>query len=460
MLYQAELSRHERYLLRVYKKRYWFKGMKISISGIRGVYGTDFFPHDVIRFCDGFSKLIKNGKCVIGRDTRTTGEMIEKLVSATLLEKGIDVQILGVTPTPVVFRKARELGAGIVITSSHNPLEWNGLKFIIEGRGITEKELEIVKNERNSNRPKLGKESIGISNYDKPQLITHQLEVIGKLEQEKYVTVDIGGGSAKYVAPELLKEIGCQVTTINDELGTCTRGPDPTTDELTELINKTKQVGFAFDLDSDRMILVMNGKKKSSDITLGLGVVKAIKLGIKKFVLSLDSSIAVEKYITNHGGKVWRSKVGEANVIQKMIENDAEAGGEGSSGGFILKKFNMCRDGLLTSGLIASMIGDETIQNDIEFFESFSQIRDKISVESNLHDRLISEIAERIGTKYEINQLDGIKIEINENTWSLIRKSNTEDIIRISTESNDKQLLEKVQKEMIEIVNDCHEQIK
>ena len=429
--------------------------MKISISGIRGVYGTDFFPQDVIRFCDGFSKLIKNGKCVIGRDTRTTGEMIEKLVSATLLEKGIDVQILGVTPTPVVFRKARELGAGIVITSSHNPLEWNGLKFIIEGRGITEKELEVVKNERNSNRPKLGKESIGISNY-----VSDAVKVIGKLKQEKYVTVDIGGGSAKYVAPELLKEIGCQVTTINDELGTCTRGPDPTTDELTELINKTKQVGFAFDLDSDRMILVMNGKKKSSDITLGLGVVKAIKLGIKKFVLSLDSSIAVEKYITNHGGKVWRSKVGEANVIQKMIENDAEAGGEGSSGGFILKKFNMCRDGLLTSGLIASMIGDETIQNDIEFFESFSQIRDKISVESNLHDRLISEIAERLGTKYEINQLDGIKIEINENTWSLIRKSNTEDIIRISTESNDKQLLEKVQKEMIEIVNDCHEQIK
>ena len=455
MLYQAELSRHERFLLRVYKKRFWFKEVKISISGIRGVYGTDFFPQDVIRFCDGFSKLIKNGKCVIGRDTRTTGEMIEKLVSATLLEKGIDVQILGVTPTPVVFRKARELGAGIVITSSHNPLEWNGLKFIIEGRGITEKELEIVKNERNSNRPKLGKESVGITNY-----VSDAVKVIGKLEQEKYVTVDIGGGSAKYVAPELLKEIGCQVTTINDELGTCTRGPDPTTDELTELINKTKQVGFAFDLDSDRMILVMNGKKKSSDITLGLGVVKAIKLGIKKFVLSLDSSMAVEKYITNHGGKVWRSKVGEANVIQKMIENDAEAGGEGSSGGFILKKFNMCRDGLLTSGLIASMIGDETIQNDIEFFESFSQIRDKISVESNLHDRLISEIAERLGTKYEINQLDGIKIEINENTWSLIRKSNTEDIIRISTESNDKQLLEKVQKEMIEIVNDCHEQIK
>ena len=208
------------------------------------------------------------------------------------------------------------------------------------------------------------------------------------------------------------------------------------------------------------MILVMNGEKKSSDITLGLGVVKAIKLGIKKFVLSLDSSIAVEKYIVNHGGEVWRSKVGEANVIQKMIENNADAGGEGSSGGFILREFNMCRDGLLTSGLIASMIDDKNIQKEIEFFESFSQIRDKVSVESSLHDKLISEIAKVIGTRYEINQLDGIKVEIDENTWSLIRKSNTENIIRISTESNDKQVLEKVQKEMLEIVKSCYEKIK
>ena len=455
MLYQAELSRHERYLLRVYKKRFWFKEVKISISGIRGIYGIDFSPNDVLRFCDGFSKLIKNGKCVIGRDTRETGEMIEKLVSATMLERGIDVQILGIVPTPVVFRKAKEVGAGIIITASHNPLEWNGLKFILEGRGITEEELYIVRNESNSNRPKIGKESVAESDY-----ISDAVEVIGKLEQEKHVTIDIGGGAAKYIAPQLLKEIGCQVTTINDELEKCTRGPDPTSDELTELVSKTKDIGFAFDLDSDRVILVINGEKKSSDITLGLGVVKAIKLGIEKFVISLDSSLAVEKYIINHGGKVWRSKVGEANVIQAMIENGAEAGGEGSSGGFILKKFNMCRDGLLTSGLIASIINEESIQSDIEFFENFSQLRDKISVETRLHDKLIEDIVKRMERKYDINQLDGIKVNINENTWSLIRKSNTEDIIRVTTESNDRQMLVQVQEEMIASVKSCHEQIR
>ena len=419
------------------------------------MYGKDFFPEDVIKFCNGFSKLIKTGKCAIGMDTRETGEMIQKLVSATMLERGIDVYNLGITPTPVVFRKAREIGAGIVITSSHNPLEWNGLKFIIDGRGITLDELEIVKNGKNLDKKDIGKEIISDSNY-----ISDAVKIIGKLNKPQQVTIDIGGGAAKTIAPKLLQEIGCQVETINDELDGCSRGPDPTSNELTELVSKTKDLGFAFDLDSDRVILVMNGGKKSSDITLGLGVVKAIKLGIKKFVLSIDSSLAVEKYIIQHGGKVSRSKVGEANVIQMMIENDAEAGGEGSSGGFILKDFNMCRDGLLTSGLIASMIDDESIQKDIEFFESFSQIRDKVSIESSLHDKIITEIVKKIEGKYQINQLDGIKISIDDNTWSLIRKSNTEDIIRISTESNDGELLVKIQKEMIKMVENCYEEIK
>ena len=419
------------------------------------MYGKDFFPEDVIKFCNGFSKLIKTGKCAIGMDTRETGEMIQKLVSATMLERGIDVYNLGITPTPVVFRKAREIGAGIVITSSHNPLEWNGLKFIIDGRGITLDELEIVKNGKNLDKKDIGKEIISDSNY-----ISDAVKIIGKLNKPQQVTIDIGGGAAKTIAPKLLQEIGCQVETINDELDGCSRGPDPTSNELTELVSKTKDLGFAFDLDSDRVILVMNGGKKSSDITLGLGVVKAIKLGIKKFVLSIDSSLAIEKYIIQHGGKVSRSKVGEANVIQMMIENDAEAGGEGSSGGFILKDFNMCRDGLLTSGLIASLIDDESIQKDIEFFESFSQIRDKVSIESSLHDKIITEIVKKIEGKYKISQMDGIKISIDDNTWSLIRKSNTEDIIRISTESNDRELLVKIQKEMIKMVENCYEEIK
>ena len=419
------------------------------------MYAKDFLPNDVIRFCDGFSTMINTGKCVIARDTRPTGIMISNIVSATLLERGIDVHNLGMVPTPVAFREAKKNGAGIIITSSHNPLNWNGLKFIIDGRGISEKELEIVKNEKNLNRSKIGKEILVESDY-----VSDAVNIIGKLNNIPEVTVDIGGGAAKNIAPKLLKEIGCQVTTINNNLEGCTRGPDPTSDNLEELVNKTKNIGFAFDLDSDRVILVMNGEKKSSDITLGLGVVKAIKLGIKKFVLSLDSSIAIEKYILDNGGKVWRAKVGEANVIQSMIENEADAGGEGSSGGFILKKFNMCRDGLLTSGLIASMLDDESIQKNIEYFESFSQVRDMVSVEVDFHDRVMEEVSNTLKRKYEINQLDGIKINIDENTWTLIRKSNTEDVIRVSSESNNKDMVESTQKEILKIVKNCYEKIR
>ena len=154
--------------------------------------------------------------------------------------------------------------------------------------------------------------------------------------------MDIGGGAARNVVPELLNKIGCTVKTINNNLDSSTSGPDPTTDTLSDLIKKTRKIGFAFDLDSDRMIIVNDKKKRSPDLTLGLGIVKSIQLGYKKFVLSVDSSVGIEKYIVAHGGEVWRSKVGEANVMQQILVNNADAGGEGSSGGFILPEFTMC----------------------------------------------------------------------------------------------------------------------
>ena len=126
--------------------------------------------------------------------------------------------------------------------------------------------------------------------------------------------VDLGGGAAKNTVPELLNKIGCTVKIINNDLQHSTRGPDPTTDSLSDLIKNTKKIGFAFDLDSDRVVMVIDGKKRSPDLTLGLGIVKAMQLGYKKFVLSVDSSIGIEKYIIAHGGEIWRSKVGEANV--------------------------------------------------------------------------------------------------------------------------------------------------
>ena len=425
--------------------------MKKTISGIRGIFGKDLNLKEVIEFSNNFSSLIKSKKCVIGRDTRPSGIMIQETISAILMKNGIDVFDLGMVPTPVIFREARKYGAGIVVSSSHNPIEWNGMKFILDGRGINEKELPQITNHQEMLKSKIGEIKEIKSTY-----IEDARKIIGNIENTPKIVIDNGGGAAKDFALNLLKNIGCDVEIINQELLDCSRGPDPTSDELTELISMSnnKEIGFAFDLDGDRLVVVRKGKKLSPDITLGLGIAKSLELGYKKFVLSMDTSVSIEKFIKEKGGTSVRSKVGEANVIEEMLKNNSEAGGEGSSGGFILPEFNYCREGILTSGLIASMLENKIFLEILNYMKKYVQIREKIEMDSNHHDKVIEHIKNNLIKKYsKIITLDGIKAIIDENTWVLIRKSNTEDIIRISAESDNEE-------ECKIIINNIKEMVK
>ena len=432
--------------------------MKKTISGIRGIFGKDLHLKDVIEFSNNFSSLIKSQKCVVGRDTRPSGKMIQETISAVLMKNGIDVFDLGMVPTPVVFREARKYGAGIVISSSHNPIEWNGMKFILDGRGINEKELPQIINHQEILKSKIGKIKKIESTY-----IEDARKIIGNIENSPKIVIDNGGGAAKDFAATLLKNIGCDVEVINKELLGCSRSPDPTSDKLIELtsISKDKEIAFAFDLDGDRLVVVRKGEKQTPDVTLGLGIAKSLELGYKKFVLSIDTSISIEKFIKEKGGTVVRSKVGEANVIEEMLKNNSQAGGEGSSGGFILPEFNYCREGILTSGLISSMLENSKFSEILNYMESYFQIREKVEIDSNYHDKLIENIKNNLIKKYsEIDTRDGIKTIIDENTWILIRKSNTEDIIRISGESNDEEKCKKIINNTIEMVKENYEKIK
>ncbi|KAG2477306.1 MAG: Phosphomannomutase [Nitrosopumilales archaeon] len=431
--------------------------MKKSISGIRGIFGNDFTLKDVLKFCNNFSALIKSGKCVIANDTRPSANMVRETACASVMQNGVDIYNLGMSPTPVVFREARKYGAGIVVTSSHNPLEWNGLKFIVEGRGINEQELTTVLQEQSIPKSKIGKESRITSNY-----IDEAVNLVGKVDSHPSVLVDIGGGAAKFVAPSLLEKIGCKVHVINSEPENSSRGPDPTSDDLDDLRTDTKNdIGFAFDLDGDRLVIVKDGKKKSPDVTVGLGVAKALELGYKKFVLSIDTSVSIEKFIKENGGDVQRSKVGEANVIDLVLKTKSQAGGEGSSGGFILPEFNFCRDGILTSGLISSMIGTDQFNEILSFMEGFHQSRDKIEIDSNLQDKTLEVLYNKMRQDYsQVDTLDGIKAIIDENSWILIRKSNTEDIIRISSESNNSEKCKSILEQTKQLVKQSYEQVK
>jgi len=432
--------------------------LKKTISGIRGIFGEDLKLKDVLEFCNNFSSLIKSKKCVIGKDTRPTGSMIKDTASAALMKNGIDVFNLGTVPTPVVFRESRKYGAGLIISSSHNPMEWNGLKFIIDGRGINEQELPQIIEHQEILKSKIGIEEDISSSY-----IEDAQKIIGNIENQPEIVIDIGGGAAKEFAPKLLKNLGCKVQVLNEDLVNCSRGPDPTSDELTDLRTASikKEIGFAYDLDGDRLVVVRNGEKQTPDVTLGLGVAKSLELGYKKFVLSIDSSISIEKFIKEKGGTVQRSKVGEANVIELMLKISAQAGGEGSSGGFILPEFNYCREGILTSGLIASMLGTSKFNEILNYMGNYFQIRDKINVDSNFHDKLIDEMDSKFSKEYsETSTLDGIKGIIDEDSWVLIRKSNTEDIIRVSAESTDKEKCKKIVENTLESVKQSYDKIR
>lgn len=195
-------------------------------------------------------------------------------------------------------------------------------------------------------------------------------------------------------------------------------------------------LGFAFDLDGDRVVVVDRyGRKMEPDATLLLCVGAAIEQGARKFVVSLDTSLALEKLIKYSGGEIVYSKVGEANVVNKMIETGADAGGEGSSAGYISPDFNMCRDGLLASALIASL-EEEKQEEYLRFIRTYKQQRSKVYVTNSAKFKIVDELVEplrKIATETILD--DGVKALLDENSWILVRPSNTEDILRISVES-------------------------
>jgi len=428
------------------------------VSGIRGIFGKDLTLRDVLKFSKNFSVLINSKKCVIARDTRPSGHMITETVKAGLMQSGVDVYDLGMAPTPVVFRESRKYGAGIIVTSSHNPIEWNGLKMIIDGRGINEKQLDVVMSEQNPPKSEIGEEYKIESTY-----VDDASKIIGKLSDIPKVMVDIGGGAARGFSSQLLEKVGCNVFTINEEREKSSRGPDPTADALKDLVENTKDldIGFAFDLDGDRLVIVINGEKKNPDVTVGIGVIKALELGCKNFVLSQDTSISVEKYIKQNGGTVFRSKVGETNVIEKMTETKSRVGGEGSSGGFILSDFNYCRDGILTSGLIASIIKKDKFANALNFMEKYHIIRDKVEYDSEHHDNILKVLHDKMKEKFgTVETLDGLKTIIDEDSWTLVRKSNTENVIRVSAESNSLEKVRNIHQEIKDLIKESYEQIK
>jgi len=422
--------------------------VKVSISGIRGVFGShDLTLYEIVKVSRLFAQsLVGQGdRCILGRDTRPSSTAISKIVTASLMQEGVDVYDLSVAPTPMVFRESRRYEGGCIVTASHNPLEWNGLKFVLKGRGIFENELQDMLN------CSPVKETEITSNYGKPfQAISNYVnEVVdltkasGDSTKRIKVGLDPGGGSTCGFVNKLFKNLGYRFYSINDTYGMSSRGTDPTIDSLSDLaslvVANGLDFGFAFDIDGDRLVVVdKNGKKLSPDTTLLLCLASSLNLGMKKFVTSIDTSISIEKFARRYGSasvKFDYSKVGESNVVSKMLGVEADAGGEGSSAGFIMPKFNMCRDGFLACAIISSL-DTKMIGECIEFARQYAQIRTKIALPSDQHRRIIEKLIDIFKRdSSEILTIDGVKAILDDDSWALVRPSNTEHAIRVSVES-------------------------
>ncbi|MBI1806319.1 MAG: phosphoglucosamine mutase [Ignavibacteria bacterium] len=438
--------------------------LMVSISGVRGVVGETLTPDVIVKYASAFGQYCDRGKIVIGRDGRSTGRIIGNLVSSTLMAMGCDVIALGIAPTPTIAIAVEQLRAagGISITASHNPMQWNGLKFM----GSSGMFLNAQENDRfwelanAQQRLYVPWGELGNHLADDSYLRQHIDMVINlpylrldRIRQKRFkVVVDCINAAGGAIVPHLLRELGCQVIEMNCEMsGIFNRMPEPVPENLGDLCERVRteraDLGIAVDPDVDRLVLITEkGEPFGEEYTI-TSVVKFILEKHKytphqlplnyspSVVVNLSTTKAVDDVARSYGVKVLRTPVGEINVSQKMKECGALVGGEGS-GGVILPSIHYGRDAIVGIGLIMQQLTEfgGTLSQLKASLPQYFIIKSKVGITQTNPDDLMERLKQRYGSNGKINIDDGLKIEFS-NSWIHLRKSNTEPIIRIIAEA-------------------------
>jgi phosphomannomutase len=408
-----------------------------SLSGIRGILNVDLTLEDVAHFAGNFARAAGSNEILIARDTRSTGPTISRVVAAAAMSRGVKVLDYGVISTPALFRESRVSGRpAVMVTASHNEPEFNGLKFILKGKGITKQVFDKVTG------PDTGQpEGFGAGTVRrtlKPTYVEDLIKRFGTGSCEGIrVALDLGGGAAISHATKLLRKLGCEVCSVNDAAGVFSRRVDPVADELTVLKRLVEEkgcdIGLGFDCDGDRLVIVdAAGRKRSGDFMLTLAISELLEeTGETRVVVSLDTTQAIDDVVGRTEGHVFRSKVGEANVVGVMGETGARLGGEGSSGGLIDGEFNYCRDSMLAAVVIIRALRRKG-RRAYDSVPVYHQERVAVSVSKSKAQKAFRSLA----AKYDdADTTDGIKIRLSRRSWVLMRASGTEDLVRVSAEA-------------------------
>jgi phosphomannomutase len=435
-----------------------------SISGIRGTIGgkpnEGLSPVDIVRFTSAYGTWLKSQgneklKVVIGRDARISGEMVSNIVVGTLQGLGIDVIDLGfsTTPTVEIAVPMEKADGGIILTASHNPKQWNALK-LLNNKG------EFISGEDGAILLKIAEENafdyaevddLGVYSKDDSYLEKHiqsildlELVDVDAIKSKNYkVAIDCVNSTGGIFLPALLKALG--VTNIIELYcepnGQFPHNPEPLPENLTEIAKQIKDqgadVGFVVDPDVDRLCMVCeNGDMFGEEYTLVAIADYILKHTKGNTVSNLSSTRALRDVTEKNGGEYFASSVGEVNVVNMMKDNNAVIGGEGN-GGVIYPASHYGRDALVGIALFLSHFARSGYDSCAELRASYpnyhiSKNKIQLTPEIDVDDILI-----KMAAKYsneDVNDIDGVKINFAEE-WVHLRKSNTEPIIRIYSES-------------------------
>lgn len=454
-----------------------------SISGIRGTIGgvpdQGLTPLDIVKFTSAYAEWLKSNnqiskKVVIGRDARMSGSMLTNIVSGTLMGMGIDVIDLGLSTTPTVEMAVTKFAAsgGIILTASHNPKQWNALKLLnSKGEFISEEEGKHILETASKNLFNYAEvDQLGAYEVNHDFLEKHikkilalpyvDVELIKKANFS--VVIDAINSSGAIAVPALLKALGVQqMQVINHEThGNFAHNPEPLPEHLKELSETVKlkkaHVGISIDPDVDRLAFVCeDGEMFGEEYTL-VAVADYVlkKHGKGNTVSNLSSTRALRDVTELAGGNYSASAVGEVNVVKMMKATNAIIGGEGN-GGIILPELHYGRDALVGIAIFLTHLANtgESMSSLRKSYPAYFISKNKIELTPNIDVDLV---LSKIKTKYQhqpINDVDGVKIEFGKE-WVHLRKSNTEPIIRIYSESFD---LEKANQLAYKIMSDIKE---
>ncbi|RLE50589.1 MAG: hypothetical protein DRJ31_00760 [Candidatus Methanomethylicota archaeon] len=443
----------------------------LGSSGFRGIFGQDLTPDIVVKICWAFASLDKNS-VVIGWDTRLTSPLLALHAAVGVISAKSVAKLAGLMPTPALAYVSKRADAGIMITASHNPPEYNGVKlFNPDTSSLTPEQYQVVE-QRLSHPLSFDWKELKHVDFSNDLLEDYKTALLKERTLlPKPIAIDPGGGAMCKIAANALKQLGATVHAINDEPDGLfkARSSEPSPEALQLLSEYVRgnslYCGFAFDGDGDRVVVVdEKGTYVPPDSLIAAYASYVIKKSSNKVVVvNLDTSYCVDKAVEEAGGSVVRTKVGDVFIAEKLKQVKGVFGAE-PCGAWIHPDFSLCPDGLLSTIRLLSAL-DELDVSMSEFVSRYKpgiMLREKVRCENKLKKAAMEKITSRLEDMDYVKKetIDGVWMRFKDYSWLLVRPSGTEPYIRVTVEAGDSERANSLLRNAMEIVRTAVEAYK